>query len=313
MHGASMLLAVVLTTPVAGSAPAATVQNVVARFFPAALTLDSQNNSVPGEDRHSAFVVGDLNHDGSQYICAVYWNNDSGAISVLSPAGDGSVVASILPRYMGGVEGEVELLDLDHDGRPEIVVTISRSRGLPGTWIFKWTGTALRLIGPIHRGGDAYDSDLADATFLDVDGDGTVALVDHHVGGRICDDCDDYEQFSLFRMQNGDLKLSGRLDSFLQFTRGTGAPTARTATFTVAVNPSAARQLIVVNGERDGSARVSSAQIVLNGQPVVGPSNFNQKVGVIHLPVALSENNTLTVTLDGKPGGTVTLLLLPTP
>jgi hypothetical protein len=71
--------------------------------------------------------------------------------------------------------------------------------------------------------------------------------------------------------------------------------------------------LIVTNGERDGSARVSSATIVLNGQPVVGPSTFNQKVGVIRLPIALAADNTLTVTLDGKPGGTITVLLLPTP
>lgn len=307
-----ILVAASLLMTVSSSAVAASAQTIVNRLFPSELTVDRLNARVSPEDRHSVFVVGDLNHDGSQYICAVYWNNDSGAISVLSPIGEGSVVASILPRYMGGVEGEVELLDLDHDGRPEIVVTISRSRGLPGAWIFKWTGEALRLIGPIHRGGDAYDSDLADTTFLDLDGDGTLAVVDHHVGGRPCDDCDNHEQFRLFRLQNGDLKLSGRLDGFLQFTRSTGAPRAQTETFTV-VDPTAARQLTVVNGERDGSARVSSAQIVLNGQPVVGPSNFNQKVGVIHLPVALRENNTLTVTLDSKPGGTVTVLLLPTP
>jgi hypothetical protein len=308
-----MIPAVVsLSILVHGGARAATVPNIVGRFFPAALTVDSRNKTVPVEDRHSAFVVGDLNHDGTQLIAVVYWNKYFGAVSVLSPLGDGSVVASVVPKLMAGMSGDVQLLDLDLDGRPEIVVTMNQHRGLPGVWIYKLIGTELRLMGPIRqKGGDAI-SDLADTTFLDVDGDGTLAVVDHHVGGRPCDDCDNYEQFRLFRLQNGELKLSGGLDGFLQFTRSTGAPRAQTETFTV-VNPTAARQLIVVNGERDDSARVSSAQIVLNGQPVVGPSNFNQKVGVIHLPVALRENNTLTVTLDGKPGGTITVLLLPTP
>jgi hypothetical protein len=295
-----------------GAARAATVQNIVGRFFPAALTVDSQNKPVAVEDRHSAFIVGDLNHDGTQLVSVVYWNKYFGAVSVLSALGDGSLVASVVPKLMAGMSGEVQLLDLDLSGRPEIVVTMNQHRGLPGVWIYKLIWAELRLMGPVRQKGNDAISDLADTTFLDVDGDGTLAVIDHHVGGRPCNDCDDYEQFRLFRMQNGDLKLSGQLDSFQQFTRGTGAPSAQTGTFTV-LNPTAARQLIVVNGERDGSARVSSAQIVLNGQPVAGPSNFNQKVGVIHLPVSLSENNTLTVTLDGKPGGMVTVLLLPTP
>ncbi len=305
-------LVVSLSMLVHGGATAATIQNIVGRFFPPALAVDRQGKTVPIEGRHSAFVSGDLNHDGSQLIVVVYWNNYFGAVSVLSPVGDGSVVASIVPKDMVGRSGELQLLDLDRDGRPEIVVTRDQHRGLPGVWIYKWTGAELRLMGPTRqKGGDAF-SDLADTTFLDIDGDGTLAVVDHHVGGRPCDDCENYQQFRLFRVQNGDLKLSGRLDCFEQFMRGSGAPRAETKTFSLS-DPTAARQLIVINGEHDGSARVSSAQIVLNGQPVVGPSSFNQKAGVIRLPVALAANNTLTVTLDGKPGGTATVLLLPTP
>jgi hypothetical protein len=301
----------------ASSASASSAESVVSRFFPPALTVDNLNKPVPIKSRHYTFVVGDLNHDGTQLICAVYWNGRAGAVSVLSSVGDGSLIATVRPADMPGRSGEVQLLDFDNDGRPEIVVTMDQLRGPPAAWIYKWTGAALQLMGPINpKGRDAYSSDLADPTFLDVDGSGTISVIDHSWGRGPCEHPCDEEQvfvrYRLFQLVNGNFKLSGRLDDFLQFTRGTGAPGAQTETFTV-VNPTAARQLIVVNGEHDGSARVSSAQIVLNGQPVANASNFNQKVGVIHLPVALSENNTLTVTLDGKPGGTVSVLLLPAP
>ncbi|HSY50657.1 MAG TPA: VCBS repeat-containing protein [Thermoanaerobaculia bacterium] len=299
----------------ASSALAASAESVVSRFFPPALTVDNLNKPVPIKSRHYTFVLGDLNHDGTQLICAVYWNERDGAVSVLSPVGDGSLIATVSPADMPGRSGKVQLLDFDNDGRPEIVVTMDQLRGPSAAWIYKWTGAALQLMGPTDpEGRDAYSSDLADPTFLDVDGSGSISVIDHSWGRGPCvQPCDEeqvFVQYRLFQLVNGNFKPSGDIDCFKQYLRGTGAPQAQTDSFS-ATDPAAPRQLVVVNGERDGSARASSARVVLNGQSVVGSSSFNQKVGVIRLPVALAANNTLTVTIDGKPGATVTVLLLP--
>ncbi len=50
-----------------------------------------------------------------------------------------------------------------------------------------------------------------------------------------------------------------------------------------------------------------SSEIFLNGVLVAGPSNFNQNVNVLSIPVTVQAQNTLTVELRGKPGGQVTL------
>ncbi|MFO7983375.1 MAG: hypothetical protein R6V08_07995 [Desulfuromonadales bacterium] len=61
--------------------------------------------------------------------------------------------------------------------------------------------------------------------------------------------------------------------------------------------------LRVENGEQDGSRRISSAEIALNGTRVVGPSDLNQKVDRLERSLAHQESsNTLSVKLRSKPG-----------
>lgn len=67
-------------------------------------------------------------------------------------------------------------------------------------------------------------------------------------------------------------------------------------------------QLVVVNGEPDGTRRVSSATLTLNGQEVISPSAFNQTVGhVVRALGALPLDNTLTVRVASKPGAVLTV------
>jgi hypothetical protein len=90
-----------------------------------------------------------------------------------------------------------------------------------------------------------------------------------------------------------------------QFTRMTGAPQTFAAPFShCGTEPC---QIVVVNGNPDGSNRVSSASVFLNGVEVVGPADFNQQVGMIIKPVNLVSQNQLVVHLASKPGSFVTL------
>src|SRR5439155_17461215 len=66
-------------------------------------------------------------------------------------------------------------------------------------------------------------------------------------------------------------------------------------------------QLVIVNGNANGSNRISSASISLNGVQVVGPSDFNQQVARIVKPVTLTDNNQLTISLASKPGSFLTI------
>ena len=55
---------------------------------------------------------------------------------------------------------------------------------------------------------------------------------------------------------------------------------------------------------------VSSSTLKLNGTQVFGPSDFNQNVYFITTQVTLQAINTLDVTLKGKPGGVITVMIL---
>ncbi len=85
-----------------------------------------------------------------------------------------------------------------------------------------------------------------------------------------------------------------------QYTRVAGPPQTFIETFQHCGTASC--QIVVINGNADGTNRVSSASLSLNGVQVIGPSSFNQKAGKIVKSVVLADENQLTIRLTAKPG-----------
>jgi len=56
---------------------------------------------------------------------------------------------------------------------------------------------------------------------------------------------------------------------------------------------------------------VSSSEIILNGEVVAGPHNFNQNIDFISVVVSLLPSNELSVELRGKPGGRLAVEIVP--
>lgn len=91
----------------------------------------------------------------------------------------------------------------------------------------------------------------------------------------------------------------------VQFDRTAGPPNQFVEQFQQC--GTAGCQLVVVNGNADGSDRVSSAWIYLNGVEILGPSDFNQQTGTIITPVSLAASNKLEVKLASAPGSFLTV------
>lgn len=89
------------------------------------------------------------------------------------------------------------------------------------------------------------------------------------------------------------------------YTREAGPPQNFTAIFDRC--GTAACQLIVTNGDANGKHRISSASISLNGDEIVGPRDFNQRVEEIVRPVGTGDHNELVVRLASKPGSFLTV------
>ena len=72
--------------------------------------------------------------------------------------------------------------------------------------------------------------------------------------------------------------------------------------------------LWVQNGAADGSQRVSSALISLNGVKILAPADFNQNVQTLERAIApLPAGNTLSITVRSNPGAFLLVQVLGTP
>jgi len=90
-----------------------------------------------------------------------------------------------------------------------------------------------------------------------------------------------------------------------QYTRMAGRPQTFTAAFKHCGTQQC--QIVVTNGNTNGTNRISSGSIVLNGLEIVGPNAFNQHVAKIVKPVTLSDQNQLITKLASAPGSFVVI------
>ena len=96
------------------------------------------------------------------------------------------------------------------------------------------------------------------------------------------------------------------------YTRTVGPPNQFTDTFTLPAGTTAPYTLHVVNGNTNGTNRISSATVTLNSAQILGPSDFGQNIAVIDRTVTLQASNTLEIRLTSAPGSFITISVLDT-
>ncbi len=118
--------------------------------------------------------------------------------------------------------------------------------------------------------------------------------------------------YGLMHRYSGGVLVKDRTLSYLNsFQRSTQAPVTETETLDLEQAPTTQFQLRIVNGERDGSLRLSSGSIRINGAEVVSSEQLNQQVEFLSAVLSLQQRNTIEVTLAAKPEGTLLLTLEP--
>jgi hypothetical protein len=284
-------------------------EQIVEQFFPQQLIDESEADFQQGglePFRATAVELADLDGTGTaNYIVAAYTNGFRASIRVLRLQGSGAVlVAEPNLRLLTGVRPAVELVDVENDGRPEVVIHFSSARASLFDWVFKWTGTDLGLIGPVwvDERGDVFTA-LTNSDFDDVDGDGMLEITTRSA---------ETQTVKVYRFDGQKFGLTKTLNFFETFYRHAGAPALTTTEFDVA-NPGGGFVLTIINGDRAGTNRVSSAVIKLNGVEVAGPKDFSQQVGKIVRQVSVLAQNVLEVELRGAPSGQIHITVEPPP
>jgi len=321
-------LAAVLCGVRMAGAQAPNDEAIVKSFFPQWLTDESTkdyNAGGPPPFEASASATGDLDGSGRAFIVAAYTNGASAAVKVLQRQG-ASAVELAAPEFplMLGIEPSVELLDLDHDRRPEVIVSFSSFQGAHADWVLRWDGTTLKLIGPqeVDEYGDA-GTLLQDALFIDLDGDGVLEIV------NTPEDVDPAAGpqplvHDVYSLVNGKYVPSTGLLFFDTFARppkpatdvkGSQAQDAEpnVVTRTFLMDAPGAYEMIIVNGDDDGTHKVTSAEIELNGVLVASPQTLGGNRRVTTVPVTVEESNTVRALLRGPRQTWLTIAIRPSP
>jgi hypothetical protein len=284
-------------------------QDLVDQFYPPQLTADAAadfNNGGPEPSHFSDFIEADLNGTGrADFLIAAYTNGFSGVVRVLQKQGtSATLVAEPALPLIFSIYPHVSLQDLDNDGRPEIIVNFSAPTATSADWIFKWTGRSLNLFGPsLTDANGNVTTTLGDAVFHDLTGDGIPEILNPPERTFVDD------PITVNQLVGGSYTLTTTKIYYLQtFVCTTGAPQTDTETFSIA-DPTASYVLIISNGDSSGTNRASSVQITLNGNGVAVPSQFNNQVQALQIPIAVSDSNSISVRFAGTPSSEMTIAI----
>jgi hypothetical protein len=311
------MLALTAATKLGAQQPA--LDSIVDHFFPQSLIELWNNHSPDSPPKSSAYKLVALDGAGSpNYIAAAYDVGGAGAFRLLKLNGNNATLVAAPDVSMNGFSPTVSLIDVDGDGKSEILVEFTTNGATRPAWIFQWANGALREITPDD---DAF-SEGEETNFADLDGDGVLELIEappHVKYGDLArlNGTKPIRIWTTYRLTGGTYQPSAQYFWIEPFIRVGGAPETSTSTFVVD-SPGTNFVLKISNGANARSViegqpfRVdpaTSADVYLNGVLVVGPSSFNPNVKVITVPVTLQATNTISVTLRGAPNTGFTIAI----
>jgi hypothetical protein len=264
--------------------------------------LDDVFRATHGPDdeviRKSRSLRVDLDKSGhADYLAVAYSNGLACELRIIkgSELSNASLVAESPDKTMGGDGGPLlEAVDIDHDGVPELVVHFVRA-----TWVYKYEHERLTLYGPTRRIRGGVTSALSEASFVDVDGDDVLEILDDTSTGQYAGNV------NLYKL--GADRMFSRVSTVQYFSQfvssGDSATTAPDHSFTAKPGKYLLR---VVRGEG-----ASGGEIRLNGAIVAGSGEFHARGRVVEVPVELLDSNDLNVAVDGDGGAQLTVTIVP--
>ena len=283
---------------------AADTQSIVAELYPQAL-LDKASAEHRTPTKETAFVVLECSAEGApKLVVAAYSNGIDGAFRVLNidAAGHAGVVHENTDLL--GSNPSIEAIDIDGDGKPEVAAHSTSATGVQSIYLYRWNGTALVDLLP--------DSQTLDnASLVDLFHNGTMQLVAVDEPRQRPDiDQQITATSTVYELTGGTFVKTKKLLFSDLFVRRKGTPRTEIQRFDAGASngPFVA---YVINGEKNGDHRVSSAQVAVNSVDIAAPRNFNQQVDKIEVALAgmKPSANQITVRLQGEPGARIRVVV----
>jgi len=329
----SVLIGFVLTVPALLSAqnsdetPSPAVMKAVEAAFPQDLHYAEKTQLREGSTANpydTCAAVFSRKADGTADLVAAAYSGDGAEVAMLSHTpGRTRIISAITNQQFALGDGEcglkiVSLADPKHPDSP-LAKTISVTFNDAPLWFFIWDGKKLQNITKLEsemgywKGKAVPDSAFRNADVVDVDHRGAM-----QIDGRN----GDWDKFA----QDDGIASTGT-DTLFRYDGTTYAP-AKTLVYleqyepnlprshddlaayktdaapwtqeiTMHTTPAPSYQLKIVNGDRNGSNRATSAKVEINGVTIVSPAELNLGVETLTRTIQLRKENEIKVTVDG--------------
>ncbi|HYC87990.1 MAG TPA: VCBS repeat-containing protein [Thermoanaerobaculia bacterium] len=269
-------------------------EQLAMRFYPQRLDQIFIENHDPESPivRRVTVARVDLDRSGREdYLAAAYTNGTAGAFRLIKGEGaQAAVAAEAADPTMGG-KGQpyIEAIDVENDGVPELAIAFWRE-----TWLYKFRNGALVLFGPSRIGTVGETTNLTNATYLDIDGDGVLEILEDAEP-----DSDTLYAVHKLGPDGRFARTETKLAYSTWFQRGEGEPVLEERAFEATPGDYILR---VTNGDQAKLGAVTAGELRVNGRTVVGPPELKKNERTISVPVRLLESNVLTAHLRSEPG-----------
>lgn len=301
--------------------PSPTIMKAIEASFPVSLWHKPPSEEDLQSKMHATCAaVYSRKADGTpEYVVASY-NGDNAEVAMLVYESEKAhIIDTVTDRdfFLGGQYCDVAILNLADSEHPSSLLEKTVALSYNGQdWYFLWNGKKLANITALYHDDPplrAPNSAMSDSKVVDIDHRGAMQIV----GNK-----GDYDKFPqedgisasgtnlLFRY-NGKTYTQAKTflylreyvpnlpksDDELALYKTDSAMWTQEIAMHQAPAPS--YQLKILNGNRDGSNRVTSAKVEVNGVTVVSSAEINKGVETLTRTIQLQRENKIKVTVDG--------------
>ncbi len=302
----SLAAPVVLTAQDSDQTPSPAVMKAVKATFPKELRYPKDQES--GNEYSTCAAVFSQNADGTPKLIATAYSGDGIEVAMVAYTSGVAKTVSTVPDEQFWLNGGACGLEIDNLADPEhpdssLAKTIAVASIHGPDWYFVWDGTKLQNITAVRLDNVSKkgipESDMQESDVVDIDHTGAMQILGSN---------GDLEKF-----QRDDGIMSSGTYTLFRYNGKTYAP-AKTlidiekygpsfpnmvSVIGMHKTPESSYQLTIVNGDRDGSNRVTSAKVEVNGVTVIQSNEINQSVETLTRTIQLQKENKIKVTVDG--------------
>ena len=299
------------------------VMQAVEAAFPKDLKSTEASSSDEGSpgDPNVFAVVFSQKADGVPDLVIASYSGKGVEVAMLAyEHGAARIIDAVTDRefFFGGDYCNISIINLADPAHPssllEKTVRIAYGGRSEQDWYFVWNGTKLVNITALDNesGLDAPNSAMPDSYVVDIDHSGSLQIVGRNGDGDTFakeeDGISASPTLTLFRY-NGTTYAPAK--TMLALREFTPQPSNWSESMNGSWNdatlddidmhhtPAPSYQLTIVNGDRDGNNRVTSAKVEINGVTIISPTEIDKGVETLTRTIQLQKENAIKVTVDG--------------